>query len=227
MKNPLLSLYNLLNYIVPPRRGEKVVEALTIDDLYNLQTEDGLPYHEKRVAALVWELKYFANPHAAMLAGQLLADELVMLASEEVGKPLLIPVPMHATRRKERGYNQTELICEAVLKNLHGTSREKVLGPSFRGYPQTIFSGSSAPFEYAPNVLIRKIATPQQQGLPKHKRLHNVEGSMEVVDKEQVKGRVCFVVDDVKTTGATLGEAKRALKAAGARKVVTVALAHS
>jgi ComF family protein len=168
-----------------------------------LQTEDGLPYRDPDVKALVWELKYRANSHAATLAGTLLADELLALAADELGKPLLIPVPMHPARRKVRKHNHTELLCQAAVKKLENV------------------------FDYAPDILIRTIDTPTQQGLARHKRLKNVHDSMEVIDPERVEARVCVVVDDVATTGATLAEAKRALRAAGARRVHLVALARS
>jgi competence protein ComFC len=196
-------LGGVIDLVVPPRETDRLVRDLTLEDLLNIQTEDGLPYHDPAVRALVWELKYFANKKAAALAGELLAEELLALAQEEIGKPLLIPIPMHTARRRERGHNQTELLCVAALKHIPGT------------------------FEYAPRVLERTSNTNQQQGLERMKRLQNVKGSMRVVDPDCIAGRICIVVDDVSTTGATFTEAKRVLKEAKARRIICVALARS
>lgn len=218
-----------LDLLVPPRRTERRVHDLTLDDIHRMAHEDGLPYRDPMVRDLVWEIKYYGNGHAAKLAGEYLADELLAIAAEELGTPILIPMPMHPARRKSRGHNQTEALCEAALRALgQGESaRQKVLGPSLRGYPQTILPNTFAsPFEYRKDVLERVVDTPHQQGLHRSKRLKNVEQSM-IAHPELVEGRVCVVVDDVTTTGATLSEAKRALLAAGARRVHCVALARS
>jgi len=192
----------LIDLLVPPRITDTLVRSLSIDDLHNLQTSEGLPYHDHVVRALIWEVKYFANAHARRLAGELLAEEITYTAAEEVGRPLLVPVPMHHARRKTRGHNQTELMCQSALEFLRDT------------------------VEYRCDVLKRIVDTPTQQGLERSKRLKNVHNSM-VADSDRAAGRVCIVVDDVTTTGATLAEAKRALKAAGARSVHTIALAYS
>ena len=194
-------LKKLLSVIIPPRSSERDVEVLTIEELFDLQTSQGLPYADTMVRSLVWELKYHANKRAAALAGELLAEELLAIASEELGKPLLIPVPMHRTRIKERGHNHTALLCTSALTHLGDA------------------------YEYAPESLKRTRYTPEQQKLDRKTRLENVVGSMSASDT--VLGRVCVVVDDVTTTGATLAEATRALKAAGAAKVHTIALAQS
>lgn len=223
----------LIKLILPPRRTEAIVEALTIDNLVALQTADGLPYSHDLVRALVWEIKYYANPHTVALAGELLAEELLAIASEELGRPLLIPVPMHTARRRLRGHNQTELLCESALKHLGASAdipERKSSGLPSRVGPiagQTIFSGASASaLDYAPKALVRTRATPEQQKLSRAERLTNLINSMEA-DPSIVKGRACIVVDDVTTTGATLAETKRALLAAGASRVHTVALAQS
>lgn len=195
-------LSELVGLILPPRGTQRLSDALTLDDLLTLQTASGLPYSHESVRALVWELKYYANTRAAALAGELLAEELLAIASEELGKPLLIPVPMHKRRLRERGHNQTEVLCKSALSHLGGS------------------------LDYAPIALARTRATPEQQKLSRQERLTNLKHSMEA-DPTTVKGRVCVVVDDVTTTGATLAEAKRALLAAGAAKVHTVALAQS
>jgi len=201
-------LTSCVELVVPPRRGERRVQTMTRDDLDGLALrslgEGGLPYRDPTVRDLVWEIKYYGNGHAAKLAGEYLADELLAIAAEELGAPLLIPVPMHPTRRKERGHNQTEVLCDSALRSL---------GEAGGGI-----------YEYRKDTLKRAVDTPHQQGLQRSKRLKNVEGSMVAID---VTGRVCVVVDDVTTTGATLAEAKRALLAAGARRVHCVALARS
>jgi len=199
-------LSQFFDLLVPPRRSDLVVRALSLEELQSLYTAEGLPYHDESVRALVWELKYYANPRAAQLCGAFLAEELLALAADELGRPLLVPVPMHPARRRERGHNQTEVLCEAILK---------ALGAS-----------NFTPVEYAPHALARTRDTAQQQGLERGARLQNVKGSMQAAPA-LVRGRVCVVVDDVATTGATLAEATRALKAAGARRVHTVALARS
>jgi ComF family protein len=201
--------------LVPPRATERVVRTLSLNELNGLALrslgEEGLPYHDPRVTALIWELKYYANRRAAALAGTYLSEVLLAAAAEELGTPMLVPVPMHAARRRERGHNQTELLCRATMFALRSSQNE--VGPSI--------------FEYAPKVLKRTVDTKTQQGLPRAVRLQNVKNSMLVENPDRVAGRVCIVVDDVTTTGATLAEAKRALKAAGARAVHTIALARS
>jgi len=192
----------LFDFLLPPRRTEQLVRTLTLEHLYALSEENGLPYHDPRVTALIWELKYHGTRRSMALAGEYISETLLAFASEEVGKPLLIPVPMHPARRRERGHNQTELLCQAALP----------------------YVGNG--LAYAPAALRRVRTTPPQQGLSKHERLTNVARSMEA-RPNVVSGRVCLVVDDVSTTGATLGEAKRALLEAGARSVQLVSLAHS
>lgn len=191
----------VLDVLFPPRESERVVRALTLDDLYTLGS-DTLPYHDKKVTALVWELKYFGSKESRALAAGYLHEQVLAAVAEEVGTPLLIPVPMHSTRRRARGLNHTELLCHSLLPTL----REEV--------------------EYAPGALERLVDTPTQQGLSKAARIKNVQHSMRA-DSAIVRGRGCIVVDDVTTTGATLAEAARALRDAGARSVHTIALARS
>lgn len=111
----------LLDLILPPRPTERVVRSLNLQILESLSSEDGLPYYDPRVTALVWELKYRGTHRSAALAGEHIAEALLAAAGEELGVPLLVPIPMHASRRRERGHNQTELLCEAALKHMGNT----------------------------------------------------------------------------------------------------------
>jgi len=140
----------------PPRETEALLNELTLEKLQGLANYDGtLPYHERVVRALVWELKYRARSRACELAGAYLAELLLAEAEEHIGTMLLIPMPMHEARRKQRGHNQTELLCEAALK---------VTG--------------AGPFAYDPSLLIRVKNTKTQQGLERSERLKNVKDSM-------------------------------------------------
>ena len=197
-------LLRALAILLPPRESERVISKLTHSALASLRNTRGvgiLPYQDTRVRALVWELKYYANKEAQILAGLLLAEEVIAIASEHIGTPLLIPIPMHPKRRRERGHNQTELLCKAAL----------------------VHTGSG--FEYAPHALLRTVHTAAQQGLPRHARLKNAHRTIQVENPALIRGRVCIVVDDVSTTGATVAEATRALMLAGAGSVTCVALA--
>ena len=204
-----LSLNELFLYmqdtLLPPRKTEQLVRTLTMEELASLcSDEDGtLPYHHPTVAALVWEVKYYANKHAVGLCGELLAEQLLSAAADELGTPLLIPIPMHPARRKARGHNQTELLAAAALIHLQGA------------------------LDYAPHALRRVTQSPPQQTLPKHLREKNVRDSIVIEKPELVQGRVCMVLDDVITTGATCREAAKVLRRAGARTIYCIALAHS
>ncbi len=199
----------MLNFLVPPRKTERAVNGLSYEDLARRKIESErlhmgmLPYSQEAVRALVWELKYYANKKALALAGMSLQEELLAIAEESIGIPLLVPVPMHPKKRRKRGHNQTELLCEAALHGIAGA------------------------FEYAPRALERTRNAVAQQSLKKEKRLANVHLSMRAADTGLVRGRICVVVDDVTTTGATFREAKRALLEAGAPKVLCLALAQS
>ncbi len=198
---------HIYDLIIPPRSTERCVAALTPEKVLRKKvpsphTHGGtLPYHDQEVTALVWELKYYKTKTATRLAAVSVQEELVSVAAEEIGVPILIPIPMHKTRRRTRGHNQTETLAQEALRGL--------------GHAYT----------YAPTALVRTRHTPSQQGLPREKRLTNVALSMRVTDPQLIRGRTCVVLDDVCTTGATLHEAKRALLEAGAQKVLCVTLA--
>ena len=203
----------LVDMLIPPRPSERVVCTLALEELRGMRPDARharrgggsfdalLPYHDPRAMALVWEVKYYRNQRALLLAAALLSETIAEAAAESLGVPLLIPVPMHPERRRQRGHNQTELLCAAAAKRL----------------PRQI--------EYSPDILRKIRHTAPQQTLPRAERLRNVEFSMQVKDPAAIADRVCIVVDDVATTGATLAEARRALTDARAGDIVCLALA--
>ncbi len=106
---------------------------------------------------------------------------------------LLVPVPIHKSRLKERGFNQAELLARGLSALTDTPCLE---------------------------VLTRDLKTKSQTSLDKKGRLENVKGVFSCKDKEQVKGKAIILIDDVCTTGATFEECARVLKQNGAREVL-------
>jgi competence protein ComFC len=114
---------------------------------------------------------------------------------------VFVPIPLHQTKYKRRGYNQAALLA-------HGLS-EKL------GVPIC-------------NALYRHKKTESQFGLQRADRLQNIKDAFSLDEKEvaRLKDKTVFLVDDVVTSGATLSEAAHALKKQGVQRVYGVALAH-
>lgn len=114
---------------------------------------------------------------------------------------MIVPVPLHEARLRERGYNQSLLLARAAGEVWHLPVRDEVLA--------------------------RIINTRHQVELPRAQRLTNVAGAFAVPAraKDTVKGARILLVDDVMTTGSTLLACARALHEAGAASVESVTLA--
>ncbi|MDP8262292.1 MAG: ComF family protein [Candidatus Ancaeobacter aquaticus] len=112
----------------------------------------------------------------------------------------IVPVPMHPLRKKERGFNQAELIARSLSKKLQ--------------------------IPYARGVLKRVKIGEVQSGLNKKKRQQNVEDAFVVTSPDVIKNNTVLLVDDIYTTGATVQSAARLLRVNGARKVSVCVLAR-
>ena len=154
---------------------------------------------------LIHLLKYDRVRPAASLLGRMLAEAAVDLLPEfDAGQALLIPVPLHSSKLRSRSFNQSELIAEAALKGSAG-----LRGMSLR-----------------PRLLRRVRATESQTGLTREQRRENVRGAFVVTDPGEVQGRDILLVDDVLTTGTTVGECARVLRRAGATRVWVATVAR-
>jgi ComF family protein len=111
----------------------------------------------------------------------------------------LVPVPLHRQRERRRGYNQARLLADVAAASL------------------------SVPVE---NLLLRVRPTDQQVGLDAEARRANVRGAFAVRENSTVQGRRFVLIDDVLTTGSTLGNCAETLVAAGASWVGAVTLAR-
>ena len=154
--------------------------------------------YARALRGLIHLLKYDKVLPAAPEMGGKLAEAIGLLGSGSKDvRPLIVPVPLHASKRGERGFNQAELLVRAASKHL----------------PQ--------PWEVAAGLLKRERSTHSQVGLTREERVANMRDAFRVTDPQRVQGRTVIVVDDVMTTGTTVSECARVLKKAGAE--VTIA----
>ena len=146
-------------------------------------------------------LKYGGIKAAAPQLGDMLAG---YLEDNPLPGDLMAPVPMHASRRRERGYNQAELLARRVAGRCDIPYRADLLARTRRVDPQAGMTNAAS-------------------------RATNVADSVAVSRPSEVHGRQVILVDDVVTTGSTLNACAAALKEAGASSVwcLTLAVAGS
>ncbi|MCH7472801.1 ComF family protein [bacterium] len=116
---------------------------------------------------------------------------------------LVVPVPLHRKRLRQRGFNQSALIARMVAQR--------------------------ASLRYSPEVLIRWRPTPTQVGLTASQRMKNVRGAFRVPEARRgaLAGKRVLLIDDLMTTGATLASCANTLKRAGSGLVYGLTICSS
>lgn len=120
---------------------------------------------------------------------------------DALGADVLVPVPLHRTRQKERGYNQVDLFGRPLAKLL--------------GIP------------YRPLLLKRERARPEKLLLHHEERWEAVRGAFVIRKGAPVDNSRILLLDDVMTSGATLDACSRALRAAGAGRIAGLTIARA
>jgi len=207
----------ILDTILPRRERRVRTEARRLEDiplspmphdLLGARIVTLMEYQNPEVEDLIRSLKYDGSAYAARLAAAVLADylreEIASSHTFSARKILIVPVPLHKSRSRERGWNQIELVLRALPEEFH--------------------DGTIATL--APHALARARATKPQTRLPRSERLSNVAGAFACPDLSLVEKTHIFLIDDVTTTGATLANAATPLRRAGAN-VTLLALARA
>lgn len=153
-------------------------------------------YYENAVRQSVLRFKFRSMRQYADAYGRLLAMRLL---PEREAYDLLTWVPVSAKRRRQRGYDQAELLAERVAAEL-GLPCERTLQKIRHNPAQSKQSGAAA-------------------------RKANVLGVYRAVRPERIKEKRILLIDDVITTGATLTECSKVLWLAGAKEISCAALA--
>lgn len=168
-----------------------------------IQHASAFLYFNKKgiVQELIHNLKYKAHEEIGTLLGNWYVEDLKKLRLE-IPFDLIIPVPLHKRKFKERGYNQVATFGKALAEGLNIT--------------------------YDDSVLYRKIYSKTQSKKSLLGRSENIENIFDAIVSEENQHKHFLIVDDVLTTGATLEACSRALlKIPGAKiSIVCMAIAH-
>lgn len=162
-----------------------------------------------KLRSAILQLKFRRRERLGKRLGELLAFTWGTLAIEsEATPPVIIPVPLHQSRKRERGFNQAELLARGLSRKIAKTRGGR--GPRVETH-----------------CVYRTRPTLPQTGLSIPQRKENVHGVFAVTNPKHILDRVVVLVDDVMTTGATLSACAGALKKAGALRVVGLTLARA
>ncbi len=162
-------------------------------------------YNNQVVKFIVKSIKYKNSSSLRKRIATYFQEEIVEMSEDitlfEGAPPILVPMPMSKKEKRARGFNQCEEICLEI--------------------------GKLAPTEIniSYQALKKVRETKRQTILDRTERILNVKNSM-VADSQLVQNKTIIVLDDVYTTGASMEEARRALKLAGAKRVINLFIAH-
>ena len=156
--------------------------------------------YSERMQTLVQAMKYEGKRSLAGLLAAGMATRLAAASGGSHPEGVMVAVPMHARRRRERGYNQSTLLAGQLSKTW--------------GVPKS-------------NHLCRVRDTLQQAKLSAAERRVNVDRAFAVTRPEAFLNKNVLVIDDVVTTGSTVNACAEALKAAGALQVRVIAAARA
>ncbi len=155
-----------------------------------------LCHYRQGIKQLIHSIKYYKKLQYIPPIVWLLNREVSLASLPAIA--VVVPVPLHVDRLKERGFNQNEKIF----------------------HPWAIQQG----LEWQ-NLLLRTKATVKQHNLTIAERKQNIKGAFTIIEQCDLKGKNVLLVDDIFTTGATMNECAKILKHAGALRVIGLAIA--
>ncbi len=183
-------------------------------------------YRHPPIKKALWLLKYkgkkrLTGVFAEAMYGRILEELSELSVMQNFYDAILIPIPLSSKRHRERGYNQAELICQELIE----LDRQSL---ALAKLPKQGFGENQGiNFKLEKNILIKHKDTEHQARIENRaERLKNIVGSFSIKNRETAKGRNIILIDDVTTTGATLNEARKILKQAGAKKIIAFTVAH-
>ena len=170
------------------------------DDTYHFDCARSFARYEDSLVRAIVLLKFEEmDPLADWFADRL--AEVAVHPSREMQADVIVPVPLHKDRHRERGFNQAELLSKRLARRLR--------------------------LPHQGLLLVRKRPRPNKLLLTNRERWEAVRGAFATRPGSQVDNKRVLLVDDVMTTGATLDACARALREAGATSVVGLTVARA
>ena len=167
-------------------------------------------YQNEIIRGLIHKLKYQRAEEIHRVLAGLLARSLAYFSFGLPPQAIMVPIPLYPSRERVRGFNQARLISQEL---------SAALG-----------------LVHAPDMLHKIKKTAAQMALSGEERRSNVVGAFGLspafsqkagIDPQlRLKDKIIILVDDVKTTGATLREAAKTLKQSGAKQIWAITVAH-
>ncbi len=201
----------LLDLLFPLSKIAKELDSLSMEEIFtkcqkknstNKNIWSIFAYKDLLIKEMLWQIKFNGQRKYAEYCGKFLYDKIFEIIDKKL-RYIIIPVPIHKKRRKERGFNQCEWICEEIMKIDQG----KFL-------------------QYEPGAVNRIIYKQKQSWSNRKERIENMKGVFSIVKVELLKNKNVIIVDDVLTTGATLTELVNIIIGSGAKKVLSFTVAH-
>ncbi len=215
------SIYStILDAVFPVSREEREAlslrpeEALkTLPRAKNFSTKEAcsiFSYQDERMRRLVWALKYKKSKQAAAIGGFALF-QMLRLYAQAAGPVLVIPMPITKRRRRERGFNQCELLT-AEVESLERESKA---------------SNQAENIQIASDLLIRTRHKARQTMKNRNERIESAHELFKANENAELpKDHLTIIIDDVITTGSTMKEAVEAMRKAGYTKTFGLSVAH-
>jgi ComF family protein len=163
-------------------------------------------YRNEALKNLIHYFKYQGFLSAAKPLGKIIISHLEKSGlTDEFDKDwLIIPMPLHRSRLRQRGFNQSEKLAEIISRRFNLRLEKNLLQRRKNTLPQITFKTDK-------------------------ERLENIKDAFSINEKwgEKIHGRNAIIVDDVFTSGATVSEAVKILRRAGARKIIALVAARA
>lgn len=156
--------------------------------------------YDKPVQNIVHLFKYKGFEKAGLFLAKLMSD-CVFSMNFDLSDFYAVPMPLHPLKRRKRGFNQSEILA-------------KIMAPKFG-------------FEIADFLVRIKNTGSQAKMKNKDLRKENIKNAFVVSKPEKIIGKKIIIVDDVYASGATMSEAAKTLKAAGAKKIIALVAAKT
>ncbi|MEA3295747.1 MAG: ComF family protein [Patescibacteria group bacterium] len=201
-----LNMIEVLEYQFCPICAKRVIDGKTCANCKTKTKLNGafsaVSYDSPVIKKMIKQFKYtpFIKDISLIFSYLIIKHFLILSNVNALKQGILIPVPLHRKKLKNRGYNQSQEIAKHLSRFLNI--------PLYQ------------------NVLIKTKNTHQQVGLLSEQRQKNIKGAFACQNIEQIKNKKIFLIDDVFTTGATTSECSKILKQSGANEVWAVTVAR-